>query len=315
MAAITRFILAQSWSLLLFYGLIGLLLFALPALKDFSPQLLTGYIFTVVYLLGPLGAATNALPALGTANVALHKVEALGLSLTAHAHGENPSYQPDATGPWKDLRLAEIVYAYEPDKGERGFTLGPISLTIHPGELIFIAGGNGSGKSTLAKLVGGLYVPKAGEIRLNERPITEANREWYRQHFAIIFSDCYLFDGLLGLTDVGLDTRAQDYLVQLQLEHRVRIENGVFSSTALSQGQRKRLALLTAYLEDRPIYLFDEWAADQDQQFKAVFYTRLLPELRNRGKAVLVISHDERYFHLADRLIKLDEGRLGSSSA
>jgi len=58
------------------------------------------------------------------------------------------------------------------------------------------------------------------------------------------------------------------------------------------------------------VYLFDEWAADQDPVFKKVFYTQLLPELKARGKAVLVISHDERYFGAADRVIRLDYGKL-----
>jgi putative ATP-binding cassette transporter len=88
------------------------------------------------------------------------------------------------------------------------------------------------------------------------------------------------------------------------------VREGAFSTLALSQGQRKRLALLTAYLEDRPIYLFDEWAADQDPQFKEIFYHHLLPELRARNKTVLVITHDDRYYDVADRLIKLDYGKL-----
>ncbi|MBD0347011.1 MAG: ATP-binding cassette domain-containing protein, partial [Coleofasciculus sp. Co-bin14] len=171
-------------------------------------------------------------------------------------------------------------------------------------------GGNGSGKSTLAKLITGLYIPETGEIQLDKQPINQQNREWYRQHFSVVFSDFYLFDRLLGLDKTDLDTQAQDYLKQLQLERKVTVENGKLSTTALSQGQRKRLALLTAYLEDRPIYLFDEWAADQDPVFKEIFYTQFLPELRDKGKTLLVISHDDRYFYLADRIIKLDYGKV-----
>src|SRR6185436_123287 len=108
----------------------------------------------------------------------------------------------------------------------------------------------------------------------------------------------------------GLDEKAADYLNKLQLHHKVQIKNGEFSTQALSQGQRKRLALLTAYLEDRPFYLFDEWASDQDPLFKNIFYTQILPALKARGKTALVISHDDRYFHLADRVLKLDYGKL-----
>ena len=178
------------------------------------------------------------------------------------------------------------------------------------GELVFLIGGNGSGKTTLAKLLVGLYVPEAGEIRWHGQSITDDNRESYRQHFSAVFSDFYLFDSLLGLDTVKLDTRARDYLVQLQLNHKVQVEDGRLSTLDLSQGQRKRLALLTAYLEDRSFYVFDEWAADQDPLFKQFFYLQLLPELQARDKTVLVITHDDQYFHMADRCLKLEEGKF-----
>ena len=130
--------------------------------------------------------------------------------------------------------------------------------------------------------------------------------------FSAVFADFYLFDNLLGLNTANLDTQAAEYLEQLHLNHKVKIKNGVLSTTAVSQGQRKRLALLTAYLEDRPFYLFDEWASDQDPTFKKVFYHQLLPELKARGKTVLVITHDDQYFDVADRIIKLDYGKLVS---
>ena len=181
---------------------------------------------------------------------------------------------------------------------------------FRPGELVFLIGGNGSGKSTLAKVITGLYPPAGGEIRLNGRVIGDHNRDDFRQTFSAVFADYFLFERIMDGAPAGVDHRAREYLEQLHLNHKVSIENGVFSTTQLSQGQRKRLALLCAYLEDRPFYLFDEWAFDQDPLFKDVFYTQLLPELRSRQKAVLVISHDDRYFRCADRLIKLDYGKI-----
>ncbi len=153
-------------------------------------------------------------------------------------------------------------------------------------------------------------MPEAGEIYLDQQPIGAENREWYRQHFSVIFADFYLFDRLLGLERQDLDGRTLHYLQQLRLDHKVTVNQGKLSTTALSQGQRKRLSLLTAYLEDRPIYLFDEWASDQDPIFKDFFYTELLQQLKNQGKTILVISHDDHYFHLADRVIKLDYGQI-----
>lgn len=173
---------------------------------------------------------------------------------------------------------------------------------------MFLIGGNGSGKSTLAKLITGLYWPTGGHIRFAGQRITPQNRRWYQQHFSTIFADFYLFERLLGLSPP--QSALQTYLQQLQLDRRVRIQAGHFSTTDLSQGQRKRLALLAAYAENRPIYLFDEWAADQDPAFRELFYTRFLTDLTSQGKTVIVISHDNHYFHLADRLIKLDYGQI-----
>jgi putative pyoverdin transport system ATP-binding/permease protein len=183
-------------------------------------------------------------------------------------------------------------------------------LTIRRGEMVFIIGGNGSGKTTLGKLLAGLYAPEDGQICLDGQPLAGHQREGYRQLFTAVFDDAAVFDSLWGLEADDLDRRAGEYLCQLQLDKVVTVRDGTFSSTQLSRGQRKRLALLTAYLEDRPVYLFDEWAADQDPTFRRVFYLRLLPELKRLGKTVIAITHDDRYFDSADRVIKLEEGKI-----
>jgi putative ATP-binding cassette transporter len=188
--------------------------------------------------------------------------------------------------------------------------LGPIDLKLFTNEVVFLVGPNGCGKTTLAKLLVGLYFPEEGEIRLNGKPVTDESRREYRENFSVVFSDFFVFEQLLGLESPRLDEQARDYLARLQLNHKVQVVEGGLSTTELSQGQRKRLALLTAYLEDRPIYLFDEWAADQDPLFKEIFYHQLLPELKARGKTVIVITHDDRYYSVADRLVKLVYGRI-----
>ncbi|MBV8202832.1 MAG: ATP-binding cassette domain-containing protein [Acidobacteria bacterium] len=197
-------------------------------------------------------------------------------------------------------------------RDDGAFTLGPLDLAFEPGELIFVVGGNGSGKTTFAKLLVGLYIPEAGEIRLNGEPVRAEQLDAYRHLFAIVFSDFYLFEKLLGLRPAEVDAAAADYLAKLRLAHQVRVENGAFSTVALSQGQRKRLALIATLLEDRAVYVFDEWAADQDPEFKAFFYCEILPGLIARGKTVFVITHDDRYFDLASRIIKLEDGRVVS---
>ncbi|WP_426751161.1 cyclic peptide export ABC transporter [Myxococcus sp. Y35] len=302
----------SSWGMLLFFAIIGLLLFVMPTFGGIDAATLTGFSLTILYMQQPLDSVLNSFHGVGQATVALAKLDALGL------RQETPALQGPLEAPrsFSRLELRGVTHSYHRDHEDGRFQLGPIHLTLSPGELVFLVGGNGSGKTTLAKLLIGLYTPESGEVVLDGKPITD-ERDWerYRQLFSSVFVDFYLFDRMLGLERQDLAEQAGKYLERLQLTHKVRIDNGVLSTTSLSQGQRKRLALLTAYLEDRPFYLFDEWAADQDPIFKALFYEQLLPDLKQRGKAVLVISHDDRYFHLADRLLRLDYGQLREPEA
>jgi putative pyoverdin transport system ATP-binding/permease protein len=301
---------AASWGQALGFVVIGLLVFAIPTWYAFSIQVMTGYVLVLLFVVTPLQVVMNTLPNLSRANIAVGRVEELGLSLTKYATEEHTAAHNDLPATWKSLDLREVMHTYHSEEKDEGFMLGPIDLTLRPGELVFFTGGNGSGKTTLAKLLVGLYAPESGEIMLDGKPIVEKNRDYYRQMFAVVFSDFYLFDSFLGMESQQLDEQALEYLKQLQLTQKVQVKDGALSTTKLSQGQRKRLALLTAYLEDRPIYLFDEWAADQDPLFKQVFYYELLPELKARGKTVLVISHDDRFYEVGDRLIKLEYGKI-----
>lgn len=299
---------AGRWGQLLFLVFIGLTLFALPDWLHLPRPVLTGYTLATLYIMGPLVTILNLLPGLGRAEVALKAIQTLGLSLSS-ATNQPPAALPHPPAV-QCLELAGVTHTYARNGEPGSFSLGPVDLVLHPGEITFLVGGNGSGKTTLAKLLLGLYTPETGDIYWDGQRVTEANREAYRQNFSVVFSDFFLFETLLGQEAATLDERAHQYLIRLQLDHKVQIENGKFSTTALSQGQRKRLALLTAYLEDRPVYVFDEWAADQDPVFREIFYAQILPDLKQRGKIVLVITHDEKYFPLAERLLKLDYGKL-----
>jgi putative ATP-binding cassette transporter len=294
---------------LIFYTLLGLLIFLMPSVTGVDTKTLTGFTLALFYMLIPLSDILVLFPSLTRANIAMEKISSLGLSLPALTNDDDAI--PPATGIALDeLELAGVTHAYHRDLENKSFILGPIDLTIRRGELIFLVGGNGSGKTTLAKLLCGLYAPESGEIRLNKQAVSDENRDSYRQLFSVVFSDFHLFESLLGLTTNGLDGKADDYIKQLQLHHKVQVKDGALSTIELSQGQRKRLALLTAFLEDRPCYIFDEWAADQDPFFRDIFYLQLLPELKAKGKTVLVISHDDRYYSLGDRIIKLDYGKI-----
>lgn len=306
----TLFSAAGSAGQLMAFLIIGLILFILPRFQEIDARTMTGYTVTILYLMTPLQFIMDTLPRLTRARVALGNIEDMRLTLVSRSENVAVDAPSDVDGYLDRLELIGITHTYTKDGGNETFTLGPIDLVLLPGELVFISGGNGSGKTTLAKLITGLYVPQAGEVRLNGRSITNETRESYRQHFSVVFQDFHLFDGLFGLGGCDLDEQVRKYLATLQLDHKVAIKDGMFSSTALSQGQRRRLALLTAYVEDRPVYVFDEWAADQDPLFKDIFYYKLLPELKAKGKTVLVVSHDDRYYDVADRVIKLDYGKI-----
>lgn len=300
---------AASWGNLVLFAFIGLTIFVLARRFGADAHVMSGFTLVFLYLIMPVESLLSALPTISSARVALGRIDQLSDSLPQ----DTPS-RVAAGQAFSSIVLEGVTHRYFREKENGFFLLGPIDLTFRPGEVVYLIGGNGSGKTTFAKLLVGLYAPEDGRILLDGQAVDAGTRDMYRHLFSVVFSDFYLFESLLGLPPDSERT-ARALLAELQLDHKVRIENGAFSTLDLSLGQRKRLALLVAYLEDRPFYVFDEWAADQDPVFKDVFYRRLLPELKFRGKAVLVITHDDRYFDLADRTIKLESGQLADDTA
>ena len=301
----------ETWGRLLYFLLIGMILFVMPMLTKVTGPAFTGYILIILFLMGPIGYLMGIIPTFTQAQVALTRLEELGLSLTPEKSSDNAE-EPISEATWEYLELKGVSHAYRGEKEGNTFTLGPLDVSFRRGELVFLVGGNGSGKSTLGKILTGLYIPENGTIELDGVAVTDETRDEYRQLFTAIFSDFYLFKRLPGSATVDLDTQAKAYLTSLDLDHKVEVKDGVVINGGLSYGQRKRLTLLTAYLEDRPFYVFDEWASDQDPYFRRIFYFEILPELKRRGKTILVISHDDRYYHVADRIIKLDYGQMAT---
>ena len=306
------FALASSGGMFLYMFVIGLLLFVMPRFSPVTQAAMVSYTLVILYVQQPLSIILGTMAYVNRAVVALENLQKLGLSLTPETDSPPalPAETPARLSSFRTLELKGITHTYRRENDDGSFTLGPIDLAVNRGELLFLVGGNGSGKTTLAKLLTGLYAPEGGQLLVDGQPLRDEERDEYRQLFSAVFFDFHLFDQLLGLGSPAHLDQARHYLSKLLLDRKVKIENGSFSTTELSQGQRKRLALLTAYLEDRPFYIFDEWAADQDPSFKEIFYKELLPDLKRLGKTVLVISHDDRYFHLADRLLHIDAGRL-----
>lgn len=301
------------WSQILFFVFVVVMLLVTSRTGAVSAYILTGFALVALYIRSSVASIVQAVPTYNSALVALAAIDRLRLPEDNEAiqlHRDR-ALQPAAA--WSALEAEAICYAYY-DEGEgKSFEVGPIDLRFQPGELVFIAGGNGSGKTTLLKLLCGLYTPDSGQLCFDDQVVGDETsaalqREAYRQNFSTLFADFYLFDDLLALDSPVHQQKARDYLSLLRLEHKVEITDGRLSTSKLSFGQRKRLALLTAYLEDRPIYIFDEWAAGQDPSFSDLFYRQLLPDLQRQGKLVIVVTHDDHYYHLAGRLIRMEHG-------
>ncbi len=311
-AGVLSYSVGLSIGRILFFVLILLLVSGILVGADIDRSVLTGYTLVTLFLLTPLEVLMNQVPAFSRASVALRKIRELGLLLEREPQWERfgEEIADDEALTWNRIELRGVVHTYVAEDDADSFTMGPIDLAFEPGEVVFLVGGNGSGKTTLAKTLVGLYLSDEGEILWDGRRIEGRLRDEYRQLFSVVFNDFFLFETFMGLDRETVDVQAKHYLEELGLGDKVQVEGGRLSTLDLSAGQRKRLALLTAYLEDRPIYLFDEWAADQDPQFKEFFYRELLPALQARGKTVFAISHDDRYYPLADRLVRMENGRV-----
>ena len=300
------FVISTSWGQFLMYAFIGLVLFGLADDGPNQTQIMTGFALVFVFMVTPLEGLLINIPRINMARVAASRIDEITREMPQGQEKQTSPPVPD----FQRLELRDVTHQYYHEQSDDFFELGPINLDFTPGEVVFLVGGNGSGKTTLAKVVVGLYPPEGGEVLLNGERVEADGWDAYRQLFSVVFSDFHLFERLLEAPRDGLDEEGNRLLAKLHLQHKVRVENGAFTTQALSQGQRKRLALVVSYLEDRPFLVFDEWAADQDPLFKEVFYCEVLLELKRMGKAVLVITHDDRYFHLADRLVRLESGKL-----
>ncbi|MFJ3451675.1 cyclic peptide export ABC transporter [Pseudomonas sichuanensis] len=309
--AINTFVVAKAFGSMLFFVVIGLAL----ALQAFWPSgdksVMSGFVLVLLYMKGPLEHLIGTLPLVSKARIAFARIAELSQRFSS----PEPHLVLDApvqTGrSIEQLELVDVRYAFPPVGEQAPFCLGPVNLRIEQGEIVFIVGENGCGKTTLIKLLLGLYAPQQGVIRLDGQPVEHVNRDDYRQLFTTIFADYYLFDDVIQ-ADQALPAQADQYLRRLEIAHKVSVEDGRFSTTDLSTGQRKRLALVNAWVEGRPVLVFDEWAADQDPTFRRVFYTELLPDLQRLGKTIIVISHDDRYFDCADQLVRMEAGRVVS---
>lgn len=308
----TIFSAANNYGGLMSFFAIGGLAFVYLNYHAISNAKITAAVMVLLYVTGPMAVLLNFTPQIARTRIALRKIKKL--------YGDLPDENiPDAVAPireWATYALQGIRYRHQggADVNGREFEVGPIDLEIHRGEILFITGGNGSGKSTLMKLVSQHYRPDAGDVCLDGVRLDNDAVDAFRNGIACIYSDYYLFDRLLhpDRDDPAYLAQVRHYLDAFALADKVKVEDGRFTTLKLSDGQRRRLALVVAIAENKAMYVFDEWAADQDPQFKNVFYREVLPILKARNNAVVVISHDDRFFDAADRVVRMETGRIVS---
>lgn len=306
--AAQEFVLSQT----MIFLLLGIIVFIAPMFFSVEAGAAARTAAAMLFIIGPLTMVTQAIPIFATANAASHnllRLEHLLQSLAAKTPGMVERPLPPT---FEEIHFDTVSFTYTDSKAVDMFTVGPFNFSIRQGETLFITGGNGSGKSTLLKLLVGLYYPERGVIRIDQQALSAEFYTAYRSKFSVIFTDYHLFKQLYGLSTP--DPEVVEELCQLlELIGKVHLQDGAnFDTIDLSTGQRKRLALLVTLLEDKPIIVLDEWAADQDPHFRRKFYQELLPRLKALGKTIIAITHDDRYFDTADRCIALEEGRIVS---
>ena len=323
---------AVNWSNIMMFASIGVI-FAISNYLGISMGIATTFSLTILFMQSPLLHAVGAYPTLQTAQVALDKIQSLELA------EYQPLFRTDNTSQhWQTISLTDVSYRYNvsnnnvsnasnssvsnsndtdaqtliaKDSDHSGNILKDVNLMLQRGDVVFLIGANGSGKSTLAKIITGIFTPTTGAVTIDKQPVDSQNNADYRQLYSAIFSDQHIFKQLIGRQGQQPDEAlVKAWLHKLNLQDKISVADNQLSTDKLSQGQRKRLAMLIAVAEQKDILLLDEWAADQDPAFRRVFYQILIPELKELGKTLFIISHDDGYFEHADRLLLMKEGRL-----
>lgn len=260
-------------------------------------------VFVASHTYDSLQAVVTYVPLVSEAGLAIGRLDGIVAALRPNATQPGPVRTPPRR--FGRIEFLGVSYRYP---GTDAPNLGPFDLTLRSGEIVFITGGNGSGKSTLMKLLTGLYPPASGLVTIDG---AVWHPEDQRGLFSAVFTDFHLFESIQAAPNFDR-VKAEDILARLELSGRVAVTDTGFVAPRLSGARRKRLALAQALMEDRPILVLDEWTADQDPEFRARFFTDLLPSLRREGRTIVAITHDERYFGRCDRLVRLADGQIVS---
>jgi cyclic peptide transporter len=302
---VNAFLIGESL-LIIVLGSVG---YGIPRLfPEITPVTLMGFIMVLLYLIGPVNGILNAIPTITQLRVSWNRIQGFIKDIPANMDPKDiEALDHSNPGSVEYIKAKGLMFTYDARNDSERFVVGPMDFEAQKGQIVFVIGGNGSGKTTLAKILTGLYLPDEGSIKIDGK---EINSNQLGEYYSAVFGDYHLFERLYNVDVTGREAEIQEYLELLRLDEKVVLEDDRFSTLDLSGGQRKRLALLQCYLEDRPIYLFDEVAADQDPGFRKFFYRELLKRMKEKGKIVIAITHDDHYFDVADKIVKMDMGKI-----
>lgn len=204
--------------------------------------------------------------------------------------------------------------------------LFPTDLEMYPGELTVLAGPSGSGKTTLLSIMGLVLSPTEGELVVQGKNVTRlSDREaatFRKQNYGFVFQQAMLIDGLNTLENVLLSVGVQGARPTSKIKDRaveilqlLGLGDALHAQPAiLSGGQKQRVSIARALVKDPPIVLCDEPTSALDAESGQVVLDFLKKIALEEKKVVVVVSHDARVFPFADRLIKLEEGRIVSDT-
>lgn len=205
------------------------------------------------------------------------------------------------------LELDGIFSSY----GDRP-VLTDVSLRVHAGEVVLLAGASGAGKSTLASIAAGLVAPCSGEVRLCGAPPVPGDVGLaFQQPEAQFFLDTVYDEIAYAPRNLSCDEAEVDRRVHAAVR-TVGLDEDLLSSSPfeLSGGQARRVALASVLSLDAPAYIFDEPSAALDAKGRA-FARRMVEGLSREGRAVLVITHDvDEWAPVSSRVVELADGSL-----
>lgn len=290
------------------YILFGLILFILPMVANVPHESVASYVVILLFMSGSIAGLFSMQQMLSKMYVSNTKIQSFLKEMEA-VKPVKIDNQEELNSTFETIELNDVIFEQKSIKGSVVFRSGPINLSINRGETIFVIGGNGSGKSTFINLLTNLYKPVSGNLAVDDT-VVGANSIEYRDLISSIYTDHHLFSRNYENYNLEGNLEYMMLLKRMKLEEIIENDSDESARRQFSKGQSKRMALIFALLEKKPILVLDEWAADQDPVFRKYFYENLIPELKKEGKTIIAVTHDDAYFKYADRIIKFDEGKI-----